>query len=138
MPERQRNKILIIGENPCNQGMIENALKSIFKKHPKTYIKVNNSGDALLGLCANQDNLCCIFCYHSNQINGVQLFRDWQNLARVKSIPFALLMDIRFVSIVEEAERMGIICVQFPVYPISSLDLAKIIVRAMTDKAKKR
>jgi hypothetical protein len=137
MPEEQKNKILILAEAPWQQAIIKNALEVIFKTSRKSYIVSKSSNDALANLCANQDCLYCVFCYHGNSTNGIDFFKQWQVLGGVKSIPFVLLADVRFANAVEEAEKMGIACVQFPVYPINSYALAKMIVKAMSERKKK-
>ncbi|MDD5071957.1 MAG: hypothetical protein PHQ42_04470 [Patescibacteria group bacterium] len=137
MSGEQKNKVLILGEAPWQQAIIKNALEVIFKTRRKFYIMSGALEDALANLAANQDDLYCAFCYHGNKTSGIEFFKQWKNLGRVKSIPFVLLADVRFANAFEEAEKMGIACVQFPVYPINSHTLAKMIVKAMAERKKK-
>ena len=129
-----KNKILIIGKRPWQQMIIENALKMIFKREPKFYIEHTEIKDALLDLCLNQNKLLGVFCFHSDEVNGIQLFKDWKQVARVKSIPFVLILKEQFKSTVKEAEEAGIICVQFHHHSTTSQNLAEAIVKVILKK----
>ena len=133
----KKNKILIFGKRPWQIVIIENALKMIFKREEKFYIEHIRIYDALLGLCSNQDELCCIFCFHSNDVDGIQFFKEFQQLARVKSIPFVLILTEQFKSIIKKVENTRIICVEYKNGVDNLRNLGEKIVEAMV-KRKKR
>jgi len=132
-----KNKILIVGKRPWQIVIIENALKKIFKREPKFYLEHIETRDALLDLCVNQDELCCIFCFHSNDIDGIQFFKEYKQSARVKSIPFVLILKEQFRNIIKQVENKGIVCVEFKNVIDNIENLAKKIVKAMVESRKR-
>jgi len=133
----KKNKILIVGERPWQILIIENALKEIFKKEPKFYLEHIDAKDALLDLCMHQDELGCIFCFHNDTTNGIEFFKKFQQSARVKSIPFVLILTEQFKNVATKVEVSRIISVKYRNGIDDLKSLGNKIVRAMVEKKKR-